>query len=556
MKRKERKAKRERQKRHTKFLSNLSVKNKVTIIFSLAVFSCLLLFVLLCFSAYRTERAAMEKVEKTAVSSAEQYINACVENVTAISQNLYSNSSLYAFLNTTYASSADYYDAYYQLRDNNSISVVENRSIRHYFIYTENSTVMRGGDIYPLDSVKGEEWYQYFLSAKKNMIVYFDSIDRVLSLIQKLDYVKFGISGMGESYLKIDIDTTMLESYFDSLDFDGDFYVLTGGTVLYSNHGENDGEIHITPNYYTEFKNYYTAQFEFCALSTHHSFFGVMAAALPEIAIFLVFFLLVVIVVTTITHNIISRSTRFAAALKTGTLSSVRDLSGAKDEIGIMIDSCITANDKMELAARQSKRLESTLRKTMDDTAMILLSSLDLDAAIHYDERFSSRKNVPNRLPERALHTPIPLSEELHNTADIFTDEVTIEKPGENFPTGLYTLPLGILMMTDTLLELLPMEARRQITIRLEEAEGEIHVVFAAKGKLPSGKILKLEALFEDHPERTDFDFRAGYLYNSCIRVKRFYGSDVSIQVRNDKDLELRLRFKRSAMDKDYRKES
>ena len=194
----------------------------------------------------KSDEKYKKEMEETTISAVEQYINTSIDNVVSIANTLYTNSTLYEFLNKNYDTSTEYYDAFYQIKKNNSLSVAESQNITKYTIYTENKTILSGGN-FSSSLNSSEEWYNYFIKANKPMIIYCDQQENKMSLIRKLDFYTLN---SGNCYLKIDINLNLMHDYFNNINFNGKLLIMNGGFIIYSNLDDNSMEnLKITTEY-------------------------------------------------------------------------------------------------------------------------------------------------------------------------------------------------------------------------------------------------------------------------------------------------------------------
>lgn len=538
------------------WLSDMRISIRIGIVFGLAVLTAAVMFALSVMSIRSSQAMQREKIEHMVVSSAEEYISASIENITAIAQSLYSNESLSSFLNKRYSSSAEYYDAYFQLRSNNSLSVAENRSISKFYIYTDNKTILQGGDIYPVSSIQNEEWYKYFNSLRRNMILYCDSVNRRLSLIQKLDYIKYVDGASGEAYLKIDFNTAMLDSYFDSLSFDGSMYVLSGGVVLYSNQNADPENIRITPEYYCVFKNYYAVELEYYAAADRQSLPEVMLSELPVLIGFILFLIAALVISFVIFRNLYLRTTRLCKAFTQGELTSLRKRVYAKDEIGKITALCVSMTDRMELMQRDNKKSAELLEKIRRSANSLFMDALNQDAGLRYTAYFSYMPTDDcMEFSQEAFSQNIPLSKELEMVLQLLPERKHFGSlECVKLPDDLYILPCSVLLMSEELMRQFLAESEdAKLNIRISMEDNSLVMRFSADVNIVSGsttrrRFIRLQAAFEDRPEQTDFSYEPMHPFNTCIRIKQYYRTGVSLCFSESDTLDLTLRFDRSKL--------
>ena len=147
------------------------------------------------------------------------------------SPRISTRTSLYEVLNRKYNSSSDYYEAYYQLQRNTAMKLADTNIVNGCTIYTENPTILTGGNVHRTDSVKDEYWYTAFQKLGKSTVLCIDPASSRLYLVRRLDYMNID---EGESFVCMEIDTNEITKAIDSLDFDGELYVISGSRLLFN----------------------------------------------------------------------------------------------------------------------------------------------------------------------------------------------------------------------------------------------------------------------------------------------------------------------------------
>jgi two-component system sensor histidine kinase YesM len=187
-------------------------------------------------SRMRDLRHAMERVEYN--------LGQNIEASTLFTNNMYTDSLLNKFLNKQYSSYNDYYDEYNKMLDNNSLSYNYNAGLLYKIeIFADNDTMIGGGKISTIKSVKDSLWYKEFEKSGKDifLIAYYDETKkfipgsgscRTISIIRRLD--NFGSRNI-EKLLKIDIDYNVLLMHVLNEKIEGTIYVRNSEYILFSN---------------------------------------------------------------------------------------------------------------------------------------------------------------------------------------------------------------------------------------------------------------------------------------------------------------------------------
>ncbi len=232
-------------------LNNLTIRNKLLLIYAVCVLIPIIVtdtFIMYNVNAnykeslYREMQHAIERVEY----NLSEFINTC----TLFTNNMYTDNILDRFLNKKYSSNIEYYEEYTKMLDNNSLSYNYNYGLLYKIeIFADNDTLIGGGKISTLKSVKDSNWYQEYKNSGKDIFlyIYYDETKkfipgsgscRTISIMRTLD--NFGNRGV-EKVLKIDVDYN--EMLMDVLNekIDGSIYVRNKDYILFSNQPGTSG---------------------------------------------------------------------------------------------------------------------------------------------------------------------------------------------------------------------------------------------------------------------------------------------------------------------------
>ena len=92
---------RKKRKKHTRigFVSNIKINNKVIIIFTLLIVAVSIMFygAAVIVSSILSENK--KESERIISSAAEEYLNSAIERMVSVSKTVYTNESVYEFLN-------------------------------------------------------------------------------------------------------------------------------------------------------------------------------------------------------------------------------------------------------------------------------------------------------------------------------------------------------------------------------------------------------------------------------------------------------------------------
>lgn len=220
-------------------MDNFKIRTKLGIIYIICVllpmFVTDFLFVQMVTADVTTEEARnMEDV----LERISYELTAKVNSVVSISDYLYMNERLNEFLEYSYGSPAEYYEAFEQFSNDSVIRYYYTaESIFHIQICTDNPGIVSGSYFCSREEVKDSVWYQKYLQNEEKIFIlaYYEEDNfyeqsknqaRHISLIRKMD--NFG----GDAVMKIDFDYEMLESILDYDILDADIYVSDGEKII------------------------------------------------------------------------------------------------------------------------------------------------------------------------------------------------------------------------------------------------------------------------------------------------------------------------------------
>ncbi|MDF2484326.1 MAG: hypothetical protein K0R46_494 [Herbinix sp.] len=228
-----------------KYFNNLNIRSKLLLLYVFCVLIPIILTDAIIMytvsgnykeSQLRDLQHAMERVEYNLGEN----IAAC----TMFTNNMYTDSLLDKFLNKQYSSFNEYYDEYNKMLDNNSLSYNYNAGLLYKIeIFADNDTMIGGGKISTIKTIKDTDWYQEFEKSGKDIFLfaYYDESKkflpgsgscRTISIIRRLD--NFGSKNI-EKLLKIDVDYNMLLTDVLNEKIEGTIFVRNNDYILFSN---------------------------------------------------------------------------------------------------------------------------------------------------------------------------------------------------------------------------------------------------------------------------------------------------------------------------------
>lgn len=490
-------------------ISDLTLKTKMSIISVLAVISSCVAVIAMLRGIYISQEQKHSDMQKTIVTASEQLMEMTIESGVNIAKSIYINENIYSFLNTEYGSSSEYYDAFYNLKHNNPMSIADTNIINKYIVYTENPTILTGGNISSFTPVLNADWYQEYRKLDKPMILYIDSKTGVVSIIRRLDFQNLKT---GESCLKLDLNMKLLSDYCDSLDFNGELYIINGGSLIYSNVPDIDIEnTGINPDFECYIKNYYTADIEYYAYENRTSAITFVRENLVFIIVFIAVLLIMIISGQVFTANIKKRLQRSANELMKE--NKHYDNSGnGTDEIGEFIDICTKVAEK--LAARNSdyRRTNEEFQQTNSRYSELFATAMRLDAELAVYEKYPSVC--------RKYSGYITFEEEISNICHV-TRNITFS--GKN---DIKVPAYALMMIAEDLLD-------KSLSVSIIQNENNATITFSRDTVHEPAKILKIYAIFEDSDITDEYSFTQSNPCNAYMRLVHCFGNRVSVKINN-----------------------
>ena len=181
-----------------------------------------------------------ERHEMANIANSVSYnINSMVDNAGEIAKSIYTNKSVNSFLEKEYDSSSEYYGAYRDFFQNTILENVLGMNQITFTMYTDNDTVIRGGKIDNMTSLKKTKAYEDWLERGENEGFFFtyersgyaNSYQRKIVLLQNLDFFQ----SEHEQMLKIEFDYNNMMRMLRKMKFDNQVFVCEGDNILLSN---------------------------------------------------------------------------------------------------------------------------------------------------------------------------------------------------------------------------------------------------------------------------------------------------------------------------------
>ena len=232
-------------KRSGRLADNIKLRTKMIIL----CITCVLIPVIVtnCFFWSMVYSAEQERVDfqmKDVYANTENQLDGLRQSLATMTATFYTNAGVYNFLDTEYADAREYYGAYLSLIEPLSVVYGNNTYISNFVVYSDNETLINGGGVGRISSIRDTEWYRKFKESGKvsAMYAYYDELRnmRTISLIRKLDFIKSGVSGR-ERILRLDLSYGYYNRILSQQQLTTDIFICNDEKVLFSNTDPSNG---------------------------------------------------------------------------------------------------------------------------------------------------------------------------------------------------------------------------------------------------------------------------------------------------------------------------
>ena len=446
-------------------------------------------------------------------------MNLSVVSTVSIAQNIYTNEAIYDFLNERYPSEAEYYAAYYPLQRNTALNIAQTNIVKSCTIYTSNPTVLSGGGIRKLDTAVNDYWYKYFKELNKSTVLCIDQDKNEFILIRKLDYFNLDT---GECYLCLEMNSKVISDFADSLEFDGELYIMSGNHILYSSDKDasTSESISISQDFDCITRNYYTVDVEFYSRSHKKGFKEFVELNKPIMLV-----LLGIIIFSVLTGRMLAMGMkrRIKAAMAEykaiGIIQHTKKGRNGRDEIGMLLDICCDMSEKFQKSGKEFKRRNASLIQKETDYASLFTTAMRLDAELAMREKYpgiSSNSNAED----------ISLSQEAE----------LIEEVAEKYGARFSTTPIppekwSVPAYSFALIAADVFKHYNNVSSNILVTEKTAVISFESSDVPSKDDVLKLSAIFEDSDISDEYSFNRNYRFNPYLRLKHCLGGRVELEI-------------------------
>ena len=230
-------------------LNNLTLNRKLLLLYFFCVLFPLLLTdgFILNMIVSNERKQFNEEMRNVATNVSADFISS-VKAAADVSNNLYVNSAVYDFLDTPFEDNADFYTQYYDFINKNGYSSLNLPNMSRIIFVSDNNTLISGGNVYSIESVKDTNWYKEFMAhdLKTQLVFYYMGDDeggaiqtktKQLKLVRWLDYQK---NPYVKKMLVINLDYPLIMTNFSSKKYGMLAYICEGDKVVISTDGKTN----------------------------------------------------------------------------------------------------------------------------------------------------------------------------------------------------------------------------------------------------------------------------------------------------------------------------
>lgn len=499
--------------------SNTPVNIKSAILVIMLLLAVLTIWGAMVRTILITQREKYRQMEHTVVTASEQIVNLSVESAVSIAQNIYTNEAIYDFLNKEYSSEAEYYAAYYPLQRNTVLNIAETNIVKSCTIYTSNPTILAGGAIKKLNTAVNDYWYKYFMEINKSTVLCIDQSKNEFILIRKLDYYTLDT---GDCYLCLEMNSKVISEFADSLDFDGELYIMSGNHLLYSSDKDaaTSENIAISQDFDCVTRNYYTVDIEFYARS-HKKGFKDFVHVNKELMIILIGIMILSVIIGRMLAMGVKRRVKAAMAEyhALGIIQQTKKGRNGRDEVGMLLDICCDMSAKLQQKGYEYKKRGDTLMRKESDYASLFITAMRLDAELTMTEKY------PYVLAD-SIEEDIPLVEEaklVARIADILEKNFTSTPiPEDKWHIPAYSFAL----IADDIFN-----HYNDVSANFLVTENTAVISFESSETISNEDMLKFNAIFEEGEVCDDYSFNRNYRFNPYLRLKQCLGHRIELEI-------------------------
>ena len=357
-------------------LDNYELKKKMYFLFLFCVlFPLIVTDSVIVYNFLDAERS-QRKHEMENISNAVEYsFYNNIDSVARIAKSIYMNKSIDEFLGREYENPLDYVTGYQSFIKDTMLDDsfgLENTRIR---MYSDNETIVNGGEFARIDTIKDTPWYQYMTESGKEQFLYFyyyDGVNSPLEAKRKTIFVRrlnFYSNSKMEKIVTLEMDYSKMVRDLVEMNYDVPIFICLDNKILlsnkgYSNVGTDFSEFQMEKEVaYTKTMSLYGMELQIHILQTNGMIVTEIVNNLPILLMLLmVNIVLPLILMAEINRSFTSRIRKLSEAFERvddERLTMIEDIQG-HDEIGSLMNNynrmVIRINDLIQTVYKDKLR--------------------------------------------------------------------------------------------------------------------------------------------------------------------------------------------------------
>ncbi|WP_310601677.1 sensor histidine kinase [Anaerosporobacter sp.] len=231
--------------RFEEYLDNYNIKMKLLILYVICVLLPLIVTdsVIIYTVIQSAQLSRQHNMENISGAVSYSFFNS-IDNASRIGKSIYTNRYVDQFLETEYESPLDYVTSRQSFMKDTLFDSGFGLDSTLITMYSDNETIVSGGEFDKISSVSNSKWYQYLQESGRDQILcfYYDdskspavSAKRKIVFVRKLNF----FNSHREKLIKLEIDYSKMVRNLVEMNYDVPIYICLDGKVMLSNTGSS-----------------------------------------------------------------------------------------------------------------------------------------------------------------------------------------------------------------------------------------------------------------------------------------------------------------------------
>ncbi len=223
------------------FLDNCSIRKKFYYLYILCILLPLIVTdSMVVFIFIHSERTLRNREMENAANFVSYHISSTVEEAALFAKRISMNQYINEFLNKEFADTYDYVSSYYNFFKGVRFADVAGPGYEKITMYSENDTIINGGEFAKLERDSQAHWYQQFKRSDLTRMALFDydtsnqpavATKRRLLFIQKLNF----FDKNKEKLLRLELNYAGINRYLKKMNYSMDILLCCEGKIVLTN---------------------------------------------------------------------------------------------------------------------------------------------------------------------------------------------------------------------------------------------------------------------------------------------------------------------------------